>query len=106
MGSLSVRTLCFVYAVSKNKNTLGQDPCTVGSILDASCRGLGKSTLSTCNPFVIDDDCYLVLVEYTYPPLINNTQYYPPPRASDLMCDCNTVMYRYETLSLKDDFLG
>jgi len=57
-----------------NKNSLGQDPCTVGSMLDASCRGLSV---------------------YTYPPL-NASQYYLPPRTNhsgDLMCDCNTVMY-------------
>lgn len=57
-----------------NKNSLNQDPCTVGSMLDASCRGLA---------------------EYTYPPL-NATQYYLPPRTNhtgDVMCDCNTVMY-------------
>jgi hypothetical protein len=57
-----------------NKNSLGQDPCTVGSMLDASCRGLA---------------------EYTYPPL-NVSQYYLPPRANhsgDVTCDCNTVMY-------------
>jgi len=57
-----------------NKNSLSQDPCTVGSMLDASCRGLA---------------------EYTYPPL-NATQYYLPPRTNhtgDVMCDCNTVMY-------------
>ena len=43
--------------------------------------------------------------EYTYPPLTDSTQDYVPPRANhfgDAMCDCNTVMYRYEVLSLKD----
>jgi hypothetical protein len=57
-----------------NKNSLGQDPCTIGSMLDASCRGLAV---------------------YTYPPL-NATEYYLPPRTNhtgDIMCDCNTVMY-------------
>jgi len=57
-----------------NRNSLGQDPCTVGSMLDASCRSL---------------------VVYSYPPL-NASQYYLPPRADhsgDLDCDCNTVMY-------------
>jgi hypothetical protein len=57
-----------------NKNSLGQDPCTVGSTLDASCRGLAQ---------------------YTYPPL-NASQYYLPPQTNhtgDLTCDCNTVMY-------------
>jgi hypothetical protein len=57
-----------------NKNSLNQDPCTVGSMLDASCRSLA---------------------EYTYPPL-NASQYYLPPRTNhsgDIMCDCNTVMY-------------
>ncbi|KAF9647146.1 hypothetical protein BDM02DRAFT_2802311 [Thelephora ganbajun] len=57
-----------------NRNSLGQDACLIGSMLDASCRGL---------------------VLYNYPPL-NATQYYLPPRkdhSGDLMCDCNTVMY-------------
>jgi len=57
-----------------NRNSLGQDPCTVGSTLDATCRGL---------------------VVYNYPPL-NASQYYLPPRKDhdgDLKCDCNTVMY-------------
>lgn len=57
-----------------NKNSLGQDPCAIGSMMDASCRSLG---------------------EYTYPS-INASEYYLPPRANhsgDLVCDCNTVMY-------------
>ena len=65
-------------------------------MLDASCRGLGKSTLDTSNPKVIDECFCLSLAEYTYPPL-NKTQYYLPPSANDLgdvTCDCNTVMYR------------
>ena len=40
----------------------------------------------------------LLLVVYTYPP-INSSQHYLPPsgnRSSDLVCDCNTVMYKYE----------
>ncbi|KAF9790609.1 hypothetical protein BJ322DRAFT_1037327 [Thelephora terrestris] len=59
-----------------NKNSLGQDPCIVGSKLDASCRGLAV---------------------YTYTPL-NASQYYLPPqtnRSGDVMCDCNTVMYSF-----------
>lgn len=30
----------------QNKNSHGQDPCTVGPLLDASCREKGKSTLA------------------------------------------------------------
>ena len=48
---------------------------------------------------------YLLLAEYAYPP-INSTEYYLPPMANnpgDLACDCNSVMYRYGVLALKDD---
>ncbi|KAF9790681.1 hypothetical protein BJ322DRAFT_406973 [Thelephora terrestris] len=57
-----------------NQNSLGQDPCTISSILDAACRGEGS---------------------YTIPP-INSTQNYVPPQLDstyDLTCDCDTVMY-------------
>lgn len=57
--------------------------------------------------YFVDESCHLTsLVEYTYPPLTDATQYYLPPMANhpgDMMCDCNTVMYRYEALSLKND---
>ena len=34
---------------------------------------------------------------YTYPPLNGSHQYLPPKGddTADLICDCNTVMYRY-----------
>ncbi|KAF9790611.1 hypothetical protein BJ322DRAFT_400690 [Thelephora terrestris] len=57
-----------------NKNSLGQDPCTVGSKLGAFCRGLAQ---------------------YSFPPL-NASEWYLPPDTSvsgDVMCDCNTVAY-------------
>lgn len=58
-----------------NKNSLGQDPCAVATVLESSgCRGGG--------PFDI-------------PPL-NGSQNYRPPRASqdeELSCECNTVLY-------------
>jgi hypothetical protein len=95
-----------VYAVSQNKNAFGQDPCTVGSILDASCRGLSKPTLSMYDPCAVYERSYLSSVGYAYPPLTDSTKHYLPPRAShfgDVMCDCSTVMYRYEILSLKGD---
>jgi len=57
-----------------NQNSLGQDPCTVGATLDASCRGNAV---------------------YTWGPLGRNDSYYPPrvDHNGDLDCDCNTVMY-------------
>ncbi|KAF9647144.1 hypothetical protein BDM02DRAFT_3129933 [Thelephora ganbajun] len=61
-----------------NRNHLDQDPCTVGSILDAACRGRA---------------------EYNYQKL-NKTEYYVPPsknHTGDVTCDCNTMMYRWET---------
>ena len=84
----------------QNRNSLGQDPCTVGSILDTSCRGLGKSILSMLSSVL---NFYLLSAEYIYPP-INSSEYYLPPatnHSGDVMCDCNSVMYRYVVLSLK-----
>lgn len=81
----------------QNRNSLGQNPCTVGYILDASCR-LGKSTMVR-DPCVVDDNRHPA--EYTYPPLTDNNEYYLPPTADhpgDLMCHCNPVMYRSEVL--------
>ncbi|KAF9647147.1 hypothetical protein BDM02DRAFT_3117514 [Thelephora ganbajun] len=57
-----------------NKNSLGQDPCAISSILDAACRGVGSYSI----------------------PVLNSTQNYVPPQrnsTSDLTCDCDTVMY-------------
>lgn len=57
MRSLNARTLrLFGCIVLQNKNSLGQDPCIVGSELDASCRGLGKFTLTTRDRSVVDRD--------------------------------------------------
>jgi len=57
-----------------NQNSLGQDPCTISSDLEAACRGIGS---------------------YSIPPL-NSTQNYVPPKsanADDLDCECDTIMY-------------
>jgi len=57
-----------------NQNSLGQDPCTISSMLDAGCRGIGSYSI----------------------PALNSTQNYVPPQKDntyDLTCDCNTVMY-------------
>lgn len=57
-----------------NQNSLGQDPCSVGSRLDATCRGLGQ---------------------YNYAQLDPDEHYVSPSKdhPGDLACDCNTVMY-------------
>ena len=66
-------------------------------MLDASCRGLGRSTPSTCDHPTVDEYFCLLSAAFTIPPL-NSTQYYLPPGGDafyDVTCDCNTVMYRY-----------
>lgn len=57
-----------------NQNSLGQDPCTIASLLDANCRGV---------------------IVYPYPKL-NQSEWYVPPKKThtgDTTCDCNTVVY-------------
>jgi len=47
---------------------------------------------------VVSEDFRLLLVTFNYPSL-NASQYYLAPRAdypTELNCDCNTVMYKYE----------
>lgn len=47
IGGRGVTAQCsdrFLYGFLQNQNSLDQDPCTVGSTLDASCRGLREST--------------------------------------------------------------
>ena len=65
-------------------------------MLDASCRGLGNFTLCTCNRPFVNEHFRLSSAEYPYPPLNASQRYLPPDsnHAGDLMCDCNTVMYR------------
>ena len=78
----------------------------MSSILGASCRGLSKSVLNTCDPCIANENYYLSPVDYPYPPLTNSNQYYLPPRANhpgDLMCDCNTVIYRCEVSILEGE---
>ena len=61
--------------------------------------------LDIYHPSVVDKKCYMSPAEYTYPPLTKDAQDYLPPKADhfgDAMCDCNTVMYRYEILSHED----
>ena len=63
-------------------------------MLNASCLGLGKSTLSPYSHCVIDDGVSRI----RYPPP-NSVQYHLPSRTNnfdELKCRCNTVMYRYE----------
>ena len=77
---------------------MGEDPCTVGSKLDASCRGLGEPTRYVY-PHVISEDTRLLSVSYTWQPIMNSSQYYSGPdkqRPGDLKCGCNTVTYKYE----------
>lgn len=56
-----------------NKNSLGQDPCTVASDLLTPCLSLDSSE--------------------TLPPLNSNSSYAPPNSTAELMCGCNTVVY-------------
>ena len=100
---------CFLLlcVVLQNKNSLGQDPCTIGSTMDASCRGLGEPRL-VCPTASLPIRIFS-LGTYNYPP-INSSEYYLPPRANhsgDLTCDCNTVMYRSDSRprSLNNDRL-
>ena len=84
----------FPCVLSWTKNSLDQDQCIVGAMLNASCLGLGKSTLSPYSRCVIDDGVSRI----RYPPP-NSVQYHLPSRTNNsLKCRCNTVMYRYEGL--------
>jgi len=68
-------------------------------MMDASCRGLGESIRHTCILRISSEDWGPFPALYTYPPL-DSTEYYLPPRvdhSGDLACDCNSVMYKYET---------
>ena len=63
--------------------------------LDASCRGLGEFACCACV-----DPSFIAIFQPSIPihPL-NTSQYHLPPQtnhSSDVMCDCNSVMYRYE----------
>jgi len=87
----------------QNRNSLNQDPCTVGSMLDASCRGIGGSTPHGS----LFCRFYLLPETYNYPP-VNASESYRPPRVKypdDLDCDCNSVMYKYEVQTLKEEYV-
>ena len=84
------------HALLWNKNSLDQDPCTVDAMLNASCRGLGKISLSPHAPSarmaVVSST--MASTEHAYPPP-NNGQYRLPSRTNysdELRCGCNTVM--------------
>ena len=52
---------------------------------------------------IVSEVCHLLPEVYDYLPLVDSSDYYlPPSDGYSLICDCNTVMYKYESRPPKD----
>ena len=91
-----------LYAL-QNRNSLEQDPCAIHGMLDGECHGDRECAYGEPHWQLPD---LRVVVPYT-PPAINGTGSYTPPERDgstnmDLFCKCDTVMYRYASVSAND----